>query len=98
MVKGRRCRAKFAKTLLYSVLMTVLYTGWFYAILFTAHFISRLGNRFIVNFFLRKKLSLKKLLHPDVEDGSHIEREHLREDQSPDYGKAEGLALLSAGT
>jgi hypothetical protein len=43
-IKGRKCRANFAKTLLYSFIMTVLFTGWFYAILFTAHLISRIGN------------------------------------------------------
>lgn len=42
--KGRKCRANFAKTLLYSFTMTVLYTGWFYAILFAAHFISKIGR------------------------------------------------------
>ncbi|MFA6568789.1 MAG: hypothetical protein WCS96_11300 [Victivallales bacterium] len=42
--KGRKCRANIAKTLLYSFIMTALYTGWFYAILFTAHLISRIGR------------------------------------------------------
>ncbi|MFA6294503.1 MAG: hypothetical protein WC637_22115 [Victivallales bacterium] len=43
-VKGRRCRADFAKTLLYSFGITALYTGWFYAILFAAHLLSKIGG------------------------------------------------------
>jgi hypothetical protein len=42
--KGRGCRANLAKTLVYSFAITVLYTGWFYAILFTAHLLSRIGR------------------------------------------------------
>lgn len=42
--KGRKCRANFAKTFLFSLVMTVLYTGWFYAILIAAELISKIGK------------------------------------------------------
>ena len=42
--KGRKCRANLAKTLLYSFTLTALYTGWFYAMLLTAHLVSRIGR------------------------------------------------------
>lgn len=43
-VKGRNCRENFAKTFLFSFVMTMLYTGWFYAILIAAELISKTGK------------------------------------------------------
>ncbi|MFZ2654235.1 MAG: hypothetical protein WAX69_04920 [Victivallales bacterium] len=42
--KGRTCRTDFAKTILFSLALTVIYTGWFYAILLAAHLIARMGR------------------------------------------------------